>query len=46
MEFKNLLVEIEDGIAVVTINRPKALNALPSSMPALQISKLIPMLRF
>ena len=28
MEFKNLLVEIEDGIAVVTINRPKALNAL------------------
>ena len=28
MEFKNLLVDIEDGIAVVQINRPKALNAL------------------
>ncbi|MBE6007495.1 MAG: enoyl-CoA hydratase/isomerase family protein, partial [Sarcina sp.] len=29
-EFKNLLVEIADGIAVVTINRPKSLNALNS----------------
>ena len=28
MEFKNLLVDIEGGIAVVQINRPKALNAL------------------
>ena len=28
MNFENLLVEIADGIAVVTINRPKALNAL------------------
>ncbi|MDR1378949.1 MAG: enoyl-CoA hydratase/isomerase family protein [Synergistaceae bacterium] len=26
----NLLVEVEDGIAVVTINRPKSLNALNS----------------
>ncbi len=28
MEFKNILVEINDGICVLTINRPKALNAL------------------
>jgi len=30
MEYKNLLLEIKDGIAVVKINRPKALNALNS----------------
>ncbi len=28
MEFKNLLVEIENKIAVVTLNRPESLNAL------------------
>lgn len=28
MEFENLLIEVEDGVGVVTINRPKALNAL------------------
>ena len=28
MNFENLLVEITEGIAVITINRPKALNAL------------------
>ena len=28
MEFKNLSVEIKDNIAIVKINRPKALNAL------------------
>ena len=28
MNFNNLLIEIADGIAVVTINRPAALNAL------------------
>ncbi len=28
MNFNNLLVEIADGVAVVTINRPAALNAL------------------
>lgn len=30
MEYKNLIVEIKDGIAVLKINRPKALNALNS----------------
>ncbi|BCR04925.1 crotonase [Desulfuromonas versatilis] len=28
MDFKNLLLEIAEGVAVLTINRPKALNAL------------------
>jgi len=28
MEFKNLIVEIEKPIAIVTVNRPKVLNAL------------------
>ncbi|MGL4990618.1 MAG: short-chain-enoyl-CoA hydratase [Sarcina sp.] len=30
MELKNILLEREDNIAIVTINRPKALNALNS----------------
>lgn len=28
MNYENLLVEIRDGIAIVTVNRPKVLNAL------------------
>ena len=28
MEFENILFAVEDGIATITINRPKALNAL------------------
>ncbi|TET33545.1 MAG: enoyl-CoA hydratase [Planctomycetota bacterium] len=27
-EYENILVEVEDGVATVTVNRPKALNAL------------------
>jgi len=28
MDYQNILVKIEDGVGVVTLNRPKALNAL------------------
>ncbi|NNF84214.1 MAG: enoyl-CoA hydratase, partial [Deltaproteobacteria bacterium] len=28
MVYKNLLVDVSDGIATITINRPKSLNAL------------------
>ncbi len=30
MEYKNIIVEIKDGIGFLKINRPKALNALNS----------------
>ncbi len=32
MEFKNLLIENTDGIVVLTVNRPQALNALTSEV--------------
>ncbi|PLX80619.1 MAG: crotonase [Desulfuromonas sp.] len=32
MNYENLLVEIDDDIAVITINRPKALNALNTAV--------------
>ena len=28
MEFETVLVEVRDGVGIVTLNRPKALNAL------------------
>ncbi|MFC4767451.1 enoyl-CoA hydratase-related protein [Effusibacillus consociatus] len=40
MNFENLLFSVEDGIATVTLNRPKALNALNSALLT-ELSELV-----
>ncbi|MFD2170262.1 enoyl-CoA hydratase-related protein [Tumebacillus lipolyticus] len=32
MEFQNLLFEVQDGVGIISLNRPKALNALNSTL--------------
>src|SRR5579883_145691 len=32
MSYENILVEVRDGVAVVTLNRPKVLNALNAAL--------------
>lgn len=39
MDYKYLIVEVEDGVALVTINRPKALNAINREL-MLEIQKV------
>ena len=41
MAYETIIVEIEEGIATLTLNRPKVLNALNDQVSQLKIKKKV-----